>query len=313
MGEAIDFVRLSTICKSKIKHITRNDFKVIYKGQRRCFFKDNGAKILGVSHLDTVQPRGAICDGQIQAGNDTLWFSPFLDDRLGVYTMLDLLPRLNVQMDILLTTDEEIGQSTADLFKAKKEYNWIVEFDRRGEDVVLYDFGSSWGESDNDWELELERCKFRVATGTNSDITRMEGVGCKAMNMGIAYVDEHQLKSYFSVGGYYRQIRKFINFYNKNVNTRFPHTITPKKNFWASRGGGYGNLVGGHGSYPSLPQHYRPANNDHDVPQEWEDWRKANNKNVEIPKKESRCPICRNSLIDGKCVMCGATYLPIGE
>ena len=39
-----------------------------------------------------------------------------LDDRLGAYIILDLLPKLGINVDVLLTVGEEQGRSTANFF-----------------------------------------------------------------------------------------------------------------------------------------------------------------------------------------------------
>src|ERR1700754_3651831 len=86
-------------------------------------YKDNGAKILAVAHLDTVQSVDANWTfdsavlGSNQAKQEYIWNAQ-LDDRLGVYTILDLLPSIlgDDAYDILLTTDEESGATTAEWF-----------------------------------------------------------------------------------------------------------------------------------------------------------------------------------------------------
>jgi hypothetical protein len=108
------------------------------RGERCYFYKDNGSNTLAVAHLDTVQKRGW-CE-LTQLSHDTLVFSPKLDDRLGAYVILELLPKLGINVDVLLTTDEESSNSTAMEFKTQKQYNWMVEFDRAGRDAVLYQY-----------------------------------------------------------------------------------------------------------------------------------------------------------------------------
>ena len=43
-------------------------------------------------------------------------FAPQLDDRLGVYCLLGLLPKMGIQLDILLTTGEEHCQRPRGIF-----------------------------------------------------------------------------------------------------------------------------------------------------------------------------------------------------
>ena len=129
----IDFTQLQKLCKCQPNDILLG---------KQYLYKNNNAKILAVCHMDTVFDHAHkynFCHI-----DENYIFSPKLDDRLGVYTILHYLPKYhpNVKYDYLITTDEEIGKSTAQLFAKvnKKKYNWIVEFDRKGEDVVLYDY-----------------------------------------------------------------------------------------------------------------------------------------------------------------------------
>ena len=102
-------------------------------------FIDNGADTLAVGHLDYVKYHKAVMEeGILKCGQ--------LDDRLGVWIILELLPAMGIQSDILLTTNEEKGLSTAGLFdlsvvgKQDHQYNWMYEFDRRGKEVVMYKY-----------------------------------------------------------------------------------------------------------------------------------------------------------------------------
>ena len=171
-------------------------------------YKDNGSNILAVAHLDTVQKSKHFAIG------DNIVFASKLDDRLGVYTILDFLPLCDVNVDILLTENEETLLSTGYYFETEKEYNWIVEFDRCGSDVVCYEY---------DWEYLLMKY-FTVGIGSFSDISELEHLECKAVNVGIGYHDEHSFGAYFVVSEYLAQINKFLKFYKEHRQTRFPHT-----------------------------------------------------------------------------------------
>jgi len=174
----------------------------------RHMLRDNGAGILAVAHLDTVQ--------QISTWNksDNLIFNPRLDDRLGVYTLLDLLPRLGVVVDVLFTENEEIGRSTAGDFLPTKDYQWMVEFDRCGTDTVTYCY---------DWNLVLHDY-FRIGQGSFSDICYLEHLGCKGFNVGIGYQNEHSLQAYFAVDEYVAQVARFLAFYADHQASTFLHT-----------------------------------------------------------------------------------------
>jgi acetylornithine deacetylase/succinyl-diaminopimelate desuccinylase-like protein len=75
-------------------------------------FRDNGASVLAVAHLDTVvRHQQRLCNFVETAGGEIV-YSGALDDRLGAYVILDMLPKLGINVDVLLTVGEESGQST---------------------------------------------------------------------------------------------------------------------------------------------------------------------------------------------------------
>lgn len=177
-------------------------------------FKDNGSKILAVAHCDVSR----IIEKQrhfsvAKLTTDTLIYSTYLDDRLGVYTILEVLPRLGINVDVLLTTDEEIAKSTATLFTPKKEYNWMVEFDRRGDDAVTYQY---------DWE-DIIGDYFQVGTGTFSDLNDLDHVGVCGVNVGVGYQDEHSPFCYMSVAEYRHQLARFVSFWDYEKDNRYEH------------------------------------------------------------------------------------------
>ena len=175
-------------------------------------FKDNGSQVLAVCHLDSVHP----C--QWFAYDRGVVFTSVLDDRLGAYAVLDYLSQIkDIQYDILLTTGEEKASSTGKHFKTSKQYNWLVEFDRRGSDVVVYDYGS------HDFESLLAKY-FIVGNGSFSDIAGMEFLKCKAFNVGIGYHDEHSVNSYCRLDEFRTQMARFIRFYHDLKDTYLPHT-----------------------------------------------------------------------------------------
>jgi len=179
-------------------------------------FQDNGSKVLAVAHCDFVG-KDSRFSAALGVGDETLVFSPQLDDRLGVYTILDLLPSLGIKMDVLLTDHEESAGSTAQWFKAEKEYNWIVGFDRRGTDAVTYEYRG----------FDEQVCKhFDVGWGTFSDISVLEHLGVKGVNVGVGYHGEHTPRCFFVVEEYLAQIVRFVRFYQDNKNKRFEHEGT---------------------------------------------------------------------------------------
>ena len=165
-------------------------------------FEDNGAKILGVAHSDTVFDGDKIPllegEGYTMSGK--------LDDRLGVYALLEYL-KGKFEYDILITTDEEICCSTARLFDTNKQYNWIFELDRSETDLVTYQY---------DWEPK----DFEIGRGSYSDIVDLEHLGCQAINVGIGYHDQHNINCYVKWSEFYSQMNKLKEL-AKNESNRY--------------------------------------------------------------------------------------------
>jgi hypothetical protein len=127
--------------------------------------------------------------------------------------LTDLLPRLGVQLDVLLTTGEESGRSTAAYFEPAKKYNWVIEFDRAGEDVVFYQY-SKWRKTWKGWD---------TGHGSFSDISCMGHLGVMCANMGIGYYNQHSHACYADLSATTQRAKKFCDFYAKHRKTRFPY------------------------------------------------------------------------------------------
>lgn len=212
--DAFDAGMLATIC-------TTWDFspygqRVDLPGRERFYYyQDNGSDILAVAHLDSVQYDGSCHVIDTNAG--LLAVSGTLDDRLGAYVILELLPNLGITCDWLLTTDEEMGMSTADCFESEKQYNWIIQFDRGGTDVVMYQYETP--------ELKklVEDAGARVGMGSYSDICVLEDLGCPGFNWGVGYQDYHGERSHAWLEDTFRMVARFVNFYNANAATPLTH------------------------------------------------------------------------------------------
>lgn len=191
---------------------------VVEEKGKQYIFKDNGADILAIAHLDTVNKDNHFYP--LKFRDETHIYSTRCDDRLGVYVLLWLFPIYGIKADLLLTTDEEIGMSTASLFKTEKKYNWMLQFDRRGEDAVTYSY------NDKPWKEALAK-SFTIGVGSSSDICKLEELGICGVNIGSGYHDEHNLKAFFVEEELSRQFGKFLNFYQVNKNIRYEHTIPP--------------------------------------------------------------------------------------
>jgi hypothetical protein len=198
------------------------------------FFGDRGSDILFVAHLDTVvHPKQRRCAFVDTAGGPVV-YSGALDDRLGAYIGLELLPSLGIQHDILLTVGEESGQSTAEFFDPKRhhdrDYNWMIEFDRGGTDVVMYQY-----EDPETVEL-VSDCGARVEGGIFSDISYLEHLEIKGFNWGVGYQDYHGPRSHAYLDDTYMMVGHYLKFHEANADLYLPHdnryTYGRRKKAW---------------------------------------------------------------------------------
>lgn len=172
-------------------------------------YQDNGANILAVGHLDFVKyAKPTISKDLVRC--------PQLDDRLGVWVILDILKEAGLKFDVLLTDSEEVGQSTAQYFESPKKYNWMFEFDRMGTDVVMYDFHTQ------ELALNLEDHGFDVGYGSFTDICYLEQLGVAGFNFGVGYHNQHTDRCYADLNQTYENVVKFCHFYETNKDIEFP-------------------------------------------------------------------------------------------
>lgn len=211
----LDLSKLQERCRAPISAFHKEG-AVSQTGNGVYIFKDNGASVLGVAHLDTVISKFS---WRFKEKRQRV-FCPMLDDRAGVWTLLDVLPTLGLKYDVLLTEGEETGRSTAKFFEppAGKKYNWVFSFDRRGEDVVTYQY------EDEPWKKTLREHGFSPSTGSNSDIRYLEDLLVKAMNIGTGYHGEHTQDCFLEIDELKRQIGRFQMFHTALGGTEFPHT-----------------------------------------------------------------------------------------
>ena len=179
-----------------------------------CLIDRNGP-VLMVAHVDTVLMPGK------KAGirGDRLYHNA-VDNRLGVYLGMELLPSLGIEVDLLLTTGEEEGYSTAAVFRTRKRYHWMFSFDRKGEDVVLYQYERP------SLVATLREAGFAVGQGSYSCIAELEHLGCCGMNFGCGMYDYHSEGAYCDLAALGRQLRRFSAFYRKYSATSLPHSAS---------------------------------------------------------------------------------------
>ncbi len=194
------------------------------------WYQDNGSDILAVAHLDTVQ--GDRTCQVIDTAGGKLAVSGALDDRLGVYVILELLPTLGVTCDWLLTCDEEAGGTTASEFAedfyqdGHKEYNWVIEFDRGGTDVVMYQYETA------EYKALVEDAGAVVGEGIYSDICELETLGCLALNWGVGYEDYHSPRSHAWLDNTFRMVARFLQFHEKHADTFLRHETPLPDTSW---------------------------------------------------------------------------------
>jgi len=223
----LDLNILHNTCNASKAAVTKG-YRAITKDGRSCWYKDNGKSVLAVAHIDHVCQEKHFA--HVKLGEELLVYSPRLDDRLGVYTIQHVLPLIGCECDILLCDDEEKGASTSSLFIPDKKYNWMVEFDRAGDDAVLYQY------EDEDWEYSLEKSGFRIGSGSYSDISYLGHLGVCGVNIGVGYQDYHGPKSHFAVSEWKRNLAAFQRFHKQHEHHIFPHVPRAQ----ASKGWGAG-------------------------------------------------------------------------
>lgn len=216
----INYDLLKKVCLSPIESFTSlgdvydtHDGIYIYK-------KNPKAKILAVAHLDSVLDTDHF--HLVKDKKDTIVINAQLDDRLGVYTMLDILPRLGIEFDLLLTEGEEQGRSTAAYFETDKQYNWMFSFDRRLNDVVMYQYDNPAIRAD------LQKAGFKIGNGSFSDISFMDHLGIRGFNVGTGYDEEHSPLCHAYMGMLLSQVNKFAAFYRTNQDIHYPYEKSVK-------------------------------------------------------------------------------------
>lgn len=139
-----------------------------------------------------------------------------LDDRLGIAAMLNTID-LNSAMAncaMLVCDEEEIGRSTAQIFDEPIIPNWLVELDRRGTDVVSYEYESLLLNS------LLQHAGFEPGRGSFSDICYLEHLGVCGFNVGVGYHREHSKECFANLRDTTSQMAKLENFYLKFSDVR---------------------------------------------------------------------------------------------
>lgn len=187
-------------------HVQREDGGVLaFKGKE-------GAKILVVAHMDYLR------SGTVHELDAHHIVSSALDDRLGCCLAYNLEYYTGIKADVVFTDMEESGRTTLPLFGKKMldKYNWIVEFDRRGEGAVRYQFSCM---------DDYIKKHFTLHQGSFSDICKIydySPVG--AFNMAVGYDGEHAETCNATTIRVCNQLIRFKRFYAEFGDTKIAHT-----------------------------------------------------------------------------------------
>jgi hypothetical protein len=196
-----------------------------------------GSGVLGVVHMDFVPVPHK---WRYKPSRGEVW-TPRLDDRLGLWVLLDWLPSRGINLDLLLTDSEEVGRSTAGYFGPSSHgYGWLAQFDRRGDDVVLYDYDEC-----DEWRGALSSHGFKVGQGSFSDISNLTGLGVCGVNVGVGYHHEHSTSCYGDLVQLGHNLALFESFYGSHSGRRWDYAppARPSWSGWCDRGAdvGYGH------------------------------------------------------------------------
>lgn len=231
-GLTYDLDLMRSIHVDPINAFKRHGHMIRLKDGRFLCHQDNGGNVLMVAHLDSTMPPKwfDVAKGQGDRRGHNLIFCPTVDDRLGAYVLLDLLPRLLKErdlppIDILLTEGEETGNTTAAFFnleEAGKSYHWMGQFDRMASDVVHYQYRHP------KWLGALRERFSRVEHGMFSDICWLEQLGCAGANWGTGYHDYTGYRAWADLDELAAMVSGFIDFYAAHHETRFAHEVLPR-------------------------------------------------------------------------------------
>lgn len=182
-------------------------------------FRDNGGSVLAVAHLDTVVDPAGRRPYFFNTDRGPFIRSGALDDRLGAYVILDLLPKLGIRHDVLLTVGEESCASTAEYFTTSKDYDWVIEFDRGStSDVVMYQY------EDLESQWAIEAAGAELGRGSFSDIAYLEHLGVKAFNWGVGYQGNyHSVRGFAYLNDTFAMVAKYMRFLAQNAGSRMEH------------------------------------------------------------------------------------------
>ncbi len=220
------------------------------------------AKILVVAHLDYLGT------GKVHELDAHHIVSSALDDRLGACLAYNLKHLLDIDADVVFCDKEEIGRSTLPMLGTAMldKYNWIVEFDRRLEGAVCYQYTVM--------EPYIKK-HFELHQGSFSDICTICHVSpVGAFNMAVGYDNEHGEKCNATTVRVVNQLKRFKAFYAEFCDTKIAHTPPAQTTYQNRQAGGYRRVdfhdnldsdwwnergFSGHGDKPKINTHHTPG------------------------------------------------------
>lgn len=197
------------------------NFEIVNRRSRRYAFRPGCStdSPMIVCHADTVLHGGH--EGHEYRYSKGRAYSIALDDRLGIACMVNAIRQKTFLGDcaMLICDEEEIGRSSAAIFDMDIFPNFLVELDRRGTDVVSYEYDSVLLQS------LLHSVDFQTGSGSFSDICYLESLGVVGFNVGIGYHEEHSHQCYADLVDTFSQLQKLQKFVERFGDIRLEHEI----------------------------------------------------------------------------------------
>lgn len=228
----IDYDALRTICQAEWDYFKQFGTEYNAGTEERFIFNDTGSKVLFVAHLDSVMKDREHFNRIGTEEGRVIVQSPVLDDRLGAYSGLVLLPEHLGEncFSILLTDNEEINGSTAEHWMKSigKDYigkfNWVVEVDRMGaNDCAMY------AHVDNKENRELVKLYgWQPTHGSFTDICNLYPLGVLGMNISCGYENYHAKGAWMDVRSYVKNMARLMWFFEENKDIKIESSVREK-------------------------------------------------------------------------------------
>lgn len=223
------FTRLQDIGFTVVQYASRKGFKAGDTIHDRYAYRPGvqSDSPLLVCHADTV-----LRDIRYKYNEKTQTvISSELDDRLGIACLSYAIANGMTlgECAMLICDNEEIGQTTAEIYGEDSEQgmystpNWLMEFDRRGCDVVCYQYENATFTS------LLEHVGFNVGCGSFSDISSLQLLGVSGVNVGVGYHREHSRQCHADLNDTLEQLAKAEEFCRQFHGVKLEHGLKAKR------------------------------------------------------------------------------------